>query len=108
MKLIKQVELATKWRPLVPLVFRDDICPIPPQEVLDKFKKDRKEKGKETRTLKDKESNEGTFDELSKLKLTEIKERLKQLGLSRTGNKSMLLDRLHDALKKNNDQLELV
>ena len=27
-KPMKQVELATKWRPLVPVEYQDDICPI--------------------------------------------------------------------------------
>jgi hypothetical protein len=36
---IKRCELYNKYRPLVPLPFRDEICPKPPQEVLDSQKK---------------------------------------------------------------------
>lgn len=43
---IKQVELFTKWRAFVPEEVRDDICPKPCQEVLDKVKNEKKEKHK--------------------------------------------------------------
>ena len=38
---IKQMELATKWCPLVPDEFRDDICPIPPKDIVEKYAKDK-------------------------------------------------------------------
>ena len=43
---IKVVELATKWRPLVPPQFQDEICPIPDKALIDRVKKDRNNKKK--------------------------------------------------------------
>lgn len=43
-KPIKQIELATKWRPLVPIDFQDDVCPIPHPDVVAKYKQDKKNK----------------------------------------------------------------
>ena len=43
-KPIKQVELGTKWRRLVPEEYRDDVYPIPSIEIMEKFKKTRKQK----------------------------------------------------------------
>ena len=46
---IKIVELATKWRPLVPPQFQDEICPMPDEALLKRVKDDRKEKKKKKR-----------------------------------------------------------
>jgi hypothetical protein len=43
---IKQVELWSKYRPLVPKEFRDECCPMPAKEVIDREKNKKKEKGK--------------------------------------------------------------
>ena len=43
---IKQVELYTKWRKLIPDQFQDDVCPKPTDEVLNKVKKDKADKAK--------------------------------------------------------------
>jgi hypothetical protein len=47
MKEIKQVELYTKWRKFVPAEFADEICPKPPDEVLENVQKARSDKNKE-------------------------------------------------------------
>ena len=38
LKPIKQVELFTKWRPMIPEEFRDEICPRPSDDVYDLVK----------------------------------------------------------------------
>ena len=50
LKPIKQVELYTKWRPVVPEEFRDHICPKPPDHVLELVKKQKAEKQKAKKT----------------------------------------------------------
>eukprot|EP00957_Ditylum_brightwellii_P122563 9346462-Ditylum_brightwellii.AAC.1 len=40
----KKVELYTKWRPLLPLQFRDITCPHPGNAVLNKIKNKRNKK----------------------------------------------------------------
>jgi hypothetical protein len=44
---IKQVELWKNWRQFVPHPHKDMICPEPPQEVLDRIKKQKSDKQKE-------------------------------------------------------------
>ena len=44
LKPIKQVELYTKWWPLVPDEYTDDICPKPHESVFEMVKKDKAEK----------------------------------------------------------------
>ena len=41
---IKQCELYLKWRPFVPDQFKDEICPRPPKEVINKVKKEKNAK----------------------------------------------------------------
>ena len=41
-KPIKQIELATKWQPLVPEEYQDDICPIPHPDIVAKYKNEKK------------------------------------------------------------------
>jgi hypothetical protein len=43
---IKQVELWSKYRPLVPAEFRDECCPMPEDGVIDREKNKKKAKGK--------------------------------------------------------------
>ena len=52
MKEIKQVELYTKWRKFVPAEFVDEICPKPPDEILENFQKARSDKNKERNAIK--------------------------------------------------------
>jgi hypothetical protein len=47
LKEIKQVELYSKFRKFVPHQFRDEICPRPPEEILENIRKSRSEKAKE-------------------------------------------------------------
>eukprot|EP00536_Pseudo-nitzschia_multiseries_P016373 jgi/Psemu1/45970/gm1.45970_g len=54
-KEIKQIELYTKWRKLVPVEFVDIICPYPGDEVLRKFKEERNRKARE-RTQRQRDS----------------------------------------------------
>jgi hypothetical protein len=44
LRAIKQVELYEKYRPYVPDEFKDETCPEPPPEVMEKHKKDKKER----------------------------------------------------------------
>jgi hypothetical protein len=53
---IKRCELYNKYRPLVPLPFRDIICPKPPQEVLDNQKKIKNDKVRAKANAKKKKS----------------------------------------------------
>jgi hypothetical protein len=55
---IKQVELWKKYRPLVPEEFRDELCPMPPKEILDGEKNRKNMKSKLMRVAK-KEKKEG-------------------------------------------------
>ena len=41
---IKQVDLYEKWGPLVPVQFRDEICPKPSDKILKSVKEERKAK----------------------------------------------------------------
>ena len=43
---VKRVDSHEKWRRFVPTEHRDQICPKPPLEALDKIKKERNEKSK--------------------------------------------------------------
>ena len=43
-KTIKQIELAKKWCPLVPEEYREDVCPIPPNEIVEKYRKEKNSK----------------------------------------------------------------
>ena len=52
MKAIKQVELYTKWRSFVPAEFADEICPKPPDEVLENVQKERSKKNRERNAKK--------------------------------------------------------
>ena len=38
---MKQVDLLTKWRPIIPFEFKDVICPVPSDEIKDLAKKAR-------------------------------------------------------------------
>mmetsp|Transcript_71513 Transcript_71513/g.198012 ORF Transcript_71513/g.198012 Transcript_71513/m.198012 type:complete len:128 (-) Transcript_71513:149-532(-) len=49
---IKQMEMFEKWRDVVPREYWNDTCPKPAQEVIDMFKKGKKEKAKEKREAK--------------------------------------------------------
>ena len=67
-KPIKQIELATKWCPLVPEEFQDNVCPIPSQDVIDQFKTDKnKKKGQPKKTKYKKMKVDGLKNELRKL-----------------------------------------
>ena len=44
---IKQVELFTKWRKLIPDSFQDEMCPKPSVEILHKVKRDKAKKAKD-------------------------------------------------------------
>jgi hypothetical protein len=65
---IKRCELYNKYRALVPQPFRDEICPKPPQEVLDNQKKIKNEKVRAKAHAKKKQpakkDKETTADEL--------------------------------------------
>ena len=62
-KLIKQVELYTKWRPLLPFYVHDDTCPRPSNDIMKKVKDDRaakvakKKKGKRPQENAPEENN---------------------------------------------------
>ena len=43
---IKQVELYTKWRPLLPEIYKDEMCPKPDGIIMEKVKNDKKLKAK--------------------------------------------------------------
>ena len=80
---IKQMELATKWRPLVPEEYRDSIRHIPPKEIIEKYRKEKcKKKGKLAKA------------KFEKMKVLELKEELRKLKLSTTGLKNELISRL--------------
>ena len=62
LKLIKRMELATKWRKHVPVEFQDESCPIPTEEDQKKHKRQRKQKKKvaeEAASNVDEEAAEG-------------------------------------------------
>jgi hypothetical protein len=47
---IKQVELYTKYRPLVPEMYRDELCPTPSDEILKRIAKQKDDKRKSKRS----------------------------------------------------------
>jgi hypothetical protein len=47
---IKQVELYTKYRPLVPEMYRDELCPKPSDEILKRIAKQKDDKRKSKRS----------------------------------------------------------
>ena len=49
---IKQVELYTKYRPLVPRIYQDELCPRPSDKVLERISSERREKGRNKRQAK--------------------------------------------------------
>ena len=57
LKPIKQVELYTKWRPLLPKEVQDMTCPRPSEEVLNLIKAERKMKYQKCQSLKKENSN---------------------------------------------------
>ena len=52
LKPIKQVELYKKWRPLIPLEFREITCPKPSDEVIEAHKRRTREKAQASRARK--------------------------------------------------------
>ena len=50
LKPIKQVHLYTKWRSVVPHPFKDDLCPLPPNDIIRQVIKKRKPKKKNDTT----------------------------------------------------------
>ncbi len=54
---IKQVELWSKYRPLVPKEYRDECCPMPCKEVIEREKNKKKAKGKLKRDEKKEKQN---------------------------------------------------
>ena len=54
---IKQVELYSKWRPLLPEQYQDEMCPKPSDNVLENVKKDRAKKRKEKSSAEKKKKN---------------------------------------------------
>ena len=87
LKPIKQIELATKWRPLVPKEFHDDVCPIPPKALLDKFKEDKSTK---------KNAEDPNTSPIDRMKVAQLKEALVALNLSNIGLKAVLVARLKE------------
>ena len=75
-KPIKQMELATKWRPLVPDEYQDDICPIPPREVTMKFKDSKKSNATSITT--------DALSRINKMKKIEIQDELKKVRYAQT------------------------
>ena len=57
---IKQVELWSKYRPLVPEAFREECCPKPAKEVLEREKNKKKAKGKIKRDEKKEKGKQET------------------------------------------------
>lgn len=54
MKMIKMVELFTKWCPFVPIKYHDDICPEHHKDVSEKVKKDGSKKAAQRTSKKKK------------------------------------------------------
>ena len=96
-KPIKQIELGTKWRPLVPEEFQDDVCKIPPRELVKKYKKDKRS----SNTVNTSNQN-GEKSPLEKMKVPELRDALKKLKLPSSGNKPVLVQRLQKALDEQN------
>jgi hypothetical protein len=46
---IKQVELYMKYRPLIPQMYRDELCPKPSDQVIENISKQKSQKGKKKR-----------------------------------------------------------
>ena len=99
-KPIKQVELASKWQPLVPDEYQGDICPIPPREVTMKFKESRKSNATSVTT--------DALLRTKKMKKSKIHDELKKRSLSTNRLKDVLIKRLVDAIKteSNSQQIE--
>jgi hypothetical protein len=56
---IKQIELGCKWRPHVPINIRDDICPVPPVDMIQRCKDKKNEKVRnKKRAVEAKQRNE--------------------------------------------------
>ena len=87
-KPIKQIELATKWRHLVPREYQNDVCPIPPQDLIARYKSD---KNKKDGTVKLKEE---------RMTVIQLKVELTKCNLPKGGVKKILVKRLQDALAK--------
>ena len=79
--------MATKWRPLVPREFQDDVCPIPPKALLDKFKEDKATK---------KNTNDPNKSPIDRMKVAELQEALVALNLPKSGLKAVLVARLKE------------
>ena len=90
-KPIKQVDLATKWRPLVPDEYQDNICPIPPREVTMKFKESKKSNATSKTTY--------ALLRIKNMKKIEIQDELKKRLLCTNELKSVLIKQLIDAIK---------
>ena len=54
-KPIKQIELGTKWRILVPEEFCDDVCPVPLLDIVETYKHDKKDKSQGTQRVAQKQ-----------------------------------------------------
>ena len=89
-KPIKQIELGTKWRALVPEEYRDDVCPVPPNDIVEKYKREKKKNGTQ-------KSAQIQKDPLLKMSVKQLKEELAKLKLPTSGLKKVLLERLTNA-----------
>ena len=97
-KPIKQIELATKWRPLVPKEYQDDVCPIPPAELVEKYKKDKGNANqKKTSEIQNDNSNK---DIIQKMTVKQLQTELVKRKLPKTGLKAVLVQRLRDAIQR--------
>ena len=74
-----------KWRPLVPIKFQDDVCPIPPPDVVSKYKDSKKQNTSTTN------NNDGIVHQTTettkynKMMVAQLKVELRNLNLSTKG-----------------------
>ena len=112
LKNIKIVELATKWRRLVPEEYADDICPLPPKEVIESYKQSMREKNAAIGNSASKEpvntDKNGFVHDKESVKRMNVIELKKQLGLRKlrkSGKKSELIERLLEAIDIRNNAI---
>ena len=86
---IKQIELGTKWRALVPEEYQNDVCPIPPRELVETFKRDKKNNA--PNSTSNKKNKEDVIDPILKMNVKQLKKELEKLKLPKTGNKKDLI-----------------
>ena len=85
---------------IVPEEYQDDVCPIPPSDIVAQYKNNKKYHT----TTSNNRSEETSENSYAKMTVAQLKDALRKLNLSTSGLKKDLIDRLSNALQENDNK----